>query len=354
VTTNNAYDANGNTLTKTDSTGTTTYSWDYDNRLTSVTLPGSGGTVSYRNDPFGRRIKKVSSSGTSIYAYDGDNLVEEANASGTAVARYSQGLNVDEPLAMQRGGSTSYYETDGIGSVTGLTNAAGALAQTYTFDSFGNTTASSGSLTNPFQYASREFDSEAMLYFMRARYFDPATGRFLSEDPLRFGAKAVDFYQYAYNSPTNATDPFGLQTTTAPPPPVTAPGPSAPAPPSAPIPEPPPVTLPTPTPQPGFPWGGFLRGAILEAIRELAFPPATARDEDMLKKNPCPQNAGRWTCTASCNLQGIGNNPVPFPRVTGTGTGSSQDEACTNAKRAATQSAPRGTYARHCQCDCSK
>jgi YD repeat-containing protein len=51
------YDSNGsNTTSKTDSTGTTNYSWDYTNRLTSVTLPGSGGTVSYRYDPFGRRI----------------------------------------------------------------------------------------------------------------------------------------------------------------------------------------------------------------------------------------------------------------------------------------------------------
>jgi YD repeat-containing protein len=51
-----ALDYNGNTTSKTDSTGTTNYTWDFENRLTSVTLPGSGGTVSYRYDPFGRRI----------------------------------------------------------------------------------------------------------------------------------------------------------------------------------------------------------------------------------------------------------------------------------------------------------
>ena len=61
------YDNNGNTLTKTDSTGTTQYAWDFENRLTSVTLPGSGGTVSFKYDPFGRRIYKSFSSGTSIY-----------------------------------------------------------------------------------------------------------------------------------------------------------------------------------------------------------------------------------------------------------------------------------------------
>jgi YD repeat-containing protein len=79
------FDYNGNTLTKADATGTTNYTWDFENRLTSVTLPGSGGTVSFKYDPFGRRIYKSSSAGTSVFAYDGDNIVEETNSSGTAV-----------------------------------------------------------------------------------------------------------------------------------------------------------------------------------------------------------------------------------------------------------------------------
>ncbi|HUI75085.1 MAG TPA: hypothetical protein VLX32_09080, partial [Candidatus Acidoferrum sp.] len=165
------YDLDGNAVTKNDSTGITTYAWDFENRLTSVTLPAGGGTVTFAYDPFGRRIEKASSAGTSIYAYDGDNLVEETNSSGAVVARYSQGLNIDEPLAMLRSGATDFYEADGLGSVTSLTSAAGALAQTYTFDSFGKQTASSGSLTNPFQYTGREFDPETSLYYYRARYY---------------------------------------------------------------------------------------------------------------------------------------------------------------------------------------
>jgi YD repeat-containing protein len=144
------YDFNGNAVVKNDSSGSTTYAWDFENRLTSVTLR-SGGTVSFAYDPFGRRIKKVSSAGTSIFAYDGDNLVEETNASGTAVARYSQGLNIDEPLAMLRGGTTNFYNADGLGSITSLASSSGSLAQTYTFDSFGRQIGASGSLTNPFQ-----------------------------------------------------------------------------------------------------------------------------------------------------------------------------------------------------------
>ena len=202
------YDANGNTATEVNSSGTTSFAWDFENRLSSVTLPGSSGTVSFAYDPFGRRIKKVSNAGTSIYAYDGDNLVEETNSSGTVVARYSQGLNIDEPLAMLRSSTTSYYEADGLGSITSLSSGAGALAQTYTFDSFGKQTASSGSLTNPFQYTAREFDPETSLYYYRARYYDPATGRFVGEDPIRFRA-GIDFYSYVRNRPTGLRDPKG-------------------------------------------------------------------------------------------------------------------------------------------------
>ena len=203
------YDYNGNTQTMVNSSGTTTYAWDYDNRLTSVTLPGSGGSASYRYDPFGRRIYKSSSSGTSIYAYDTDNLVEETNATGGVVARYSQGLNIDEPLVMLRSGTASYYEADGLWSVTSLSNTAGALAQTYAFDSFGKLTASSGSLINPFQYTGREFDTEVNLQFSRSRFYDPNVGRFLSEDREGFSA-GPNFYSYALNNPLIYRDPFGL------------------------------------------------------------------------------------------------------------------------------------------------
>jgi RHS repeat-associated protein len=169
------------------------------------------GTDSFKYDPFWHRIYKSSSAGTSVYAYDGDNLIEETNSSGGVVARYSQGLSIDEPLAMLRSATTSYYDADGLGSVTSLSNAAGALAQTYTFDSFGKQTASSGSLTNPFQYTAREFDTETNLQFTRARYYDPTTGRFISEDPLKFDG-GNNFYEYVLNNPIDYTDPLGLKT----------------------------------------------------------------------------------------------------------------------------------------------
>jgi RHS repeat-associated protein len=204
------YDGNGNTTSKVDAGGTTNYTWDFENRLTSVTLPGSGGSVNFKYDPFGRRVYKSSSTSTSIYAYDGDNIIEEMDSSGSAVARYTQGLGIDEPLAILRSSTTSYYEADGLGSITSLSNDAGSLTQTYTYDSFGQQTASSGSLINPFLYTGREFDSETGLYYYRARYYDPSAGRFLSEDALRFSSDP-DFYLYVANRPTRFRDPSGRQ-----------------------------------------------------------------------------------------------------------------------------------------------
>ena len=178
---------------------------------TNVRQPlAAGGMVTFKYDPFGRRIYKSSTSGTSVYAYDGDNLIEETNATGGVVARYEQTQNIDEPLAMLRSSATSYFHADGLGSITSLSNAAGSIANTYTYDSFGKLTASTGSLVNPFQYTARESDPETGLYYYRARYYDPAAGRFIGEDPLEFFG-GIDFYAYVENDPINLSDPFGFR-----------------------------------------------------------------------------------------------------------------------------------------------
>jgi RHS repeat-associated protein len=85
----------------------------------------------------------------------------------------------------------------------------GALANTYTYESFGKLSASTGTVTNPFRYTGREFDPETGIYEYRARYYDQATGRFLNEDPLGFGG-GENFYAYVKNDPTNLVDPLGL------------------------------------------------------------------------------------------------------------------------------------------------
>jgi len=125
------------------------------------------------------------------------------------LARYAQGPGIDQPLSEFRSGTTSYYEQDAVGSVSSVSNGTGALANTYAYDSFGKLTASSGTLTNPFQYTAREFDSETGLEFYRARYFDSAVGRFINEDPLRFAA-GMNFFAYVHNNPVALDDPTGL------------------------------------------------------------------------------------------------------------------------------------------------
>jgi RHS repeat-associated protein len=116
---------------------------------------------------------------------------------------------VDEPLVGQRQPKIFYYEADGLGSVTSLTDPTGAVAATYTYDSFGFMTASTGSATNWFRYSARQFDSDTALYYNRARYYDPTTGRFLSEDPIGFKG-GINFYAYVRGNPVGRTDPLGL------------------------------------------------------------------------------------------------------------------------------------------------
>lgn len=204
------YDANGNTLS--DAQGRS-FTWDFENRLAQVVNPGVG-TTTFRYDPFGRRIQKSGALGTTNYLYDGDgdNVLEEVDNTGNVLARYTQQLDTDVPLSELRSGLTSYYEQDDLSSVTSLSNSAGALASTYTYDSYGNLTSSTGTITNPFQYTGRDNDLETGLYYYRARYFDPKVGRFISEDPLGIRDN-LNMYAYVHNNPVNFDDPFGLYQT---------------------------------------------------------------------------------------------------------------------------------------------
>jgi RHS repeat-associated protein len=201
------YDNNGSTLT--DASGKS-YTWDFENRMVSAAVPGTG-TVTFKYDPLGRRIQKSSPLGTTNYLYDGINLIEELDSAGNVLARYTHGAVIDEDLSMLRNGATSYYQADATGSITSLSNSAGTLANTYMYDTFGNLTISTGTLTNPFQYTGREFDLDSGLYYYRARYYNVQLGRFISEDPAGF-AGGQNFYAYAKNRPTNLIDPTGLFT----------------------------------------------------------------------------------------------------------------------------------------------
>jgi RHS repeat-associated protein len=207
-----AFDANGNTLS--DPQGRS-FTWDFENRLTQAVVPGSnGGTTTFKYDPFGRRIQKAGPLGTTNYLYDGANrasVIEEVDGSGNIVARFAQGRGVDEPLSGLVSSTTSYFEQDGLGSVTSLSSSSASTANTYIYDSFGKLTASTGTLTNPFQYTGREFDQQTGLYYYRARYYDASSGRFLSKDPIRING-GIDYYVYVLDDPIDNEDPDGLRT----------------------------------------------------------------------------------------------------------------------------------------------
>jgi RHS repeat-associated protein len=180
-----------------------------------VVLPGTGGTVSFKYDPFGRRVQKAFTQGGTttatdyLYDGDGDNVIEEVDNSGNLSARFTDTENTDEPLVEIVSGTTGYYEQDAPGSITSISSPAGTLTNTYSYDSFGKLTASTGTLPNPFQFTGREFDSETGIYYYRARYYDQTAGRFVSEDPIRFKG-GINFYVYAKNNPILFTDPLGL------------------------------------------------------------------------------------------------------------------------------------------------
>ena len=111
--------------------------------------------------------------------YDGTNTLQ---------TRYTHGPGIDEPIAVTKGGNTFYYHQDGLGTVTELTDSAGATSKAYAYDAYGNILDSLGTLEQPYTYTGREFDSESGLYYYRARYYDAGTGRFLQKDPV--GLKA--------------------------------------------------------------------------------------------------------------------------------------------------------------------
>lgn len=197
-----SYDNNGN-LTYD---GANTYSFDEQNRLTAATNGGMLATYSY--DAFNRRVSKTVDGVTTYFVYDGDEVIAEYDSSGIPDAEYILGDNIDEVLAMERGTNTYYYNYDGLGSVTEITDSTGALAENYVYDAYGNSSLASSLIGNPYMFTGRRWDEESGTYFYRARQYDPLIGRFLQRDPLG-NIDSENLYQYTLNNPINYTDPTG-------------------------------------------------------------------------------------------------------------------------------------------------
>jgi len=201
------YDAEGNLVTRVDrGTGLpTNYVWNAVHQLQSIHF-SDGSVTTYRYDPFGHRVEVSDGAKTARYVNDGDNIHLEFDGSNTLAASYISGIGEDSFLEMVRAGHSYYYLRDGLNSVVAIADGSGTVVQNYTYDSFG-LQSSSGSITNPFSYTGREYDAKSGLYYYRARYYDPRSGRFISEDPVGVPNR----YPYSNNDPVDQIDPLGNQ-----------------------------------------------------------------------------------------------------------------------------------------------
>ncbi len=205
------YDNNGNMIRKTAKVGgVTTYDYDAENKLIRVVMPGT--TADYKYDGLGRRVEKdVVAATTKVtrYIYDNEDILLELDGSNNITARYTHGPGIDEPLIMEKAGGNFFYHADGLSSIMEITNQSGTPVQRYTYSSFGEIESQlDPNFVQPYTFTAREYDSETVQYFYRARAYAAATGRFLQEDPLSFLA-GINFYAYVWNNPVRYIDPFG-------------------------------------------------------------------------------------------------------------------------------------------------
>jgi RHS repeat-associated protein len=204
------YDANGSRIEKRDKvTGVVTaYSYDAENQLVQVR---SNQTIvaTYRYDGFGRRIEKRTVTGVRKFIYDGLRIAVELDENSAVTKRYIHGLGLDTPIAYEEAGRYSYFLADGMGSVICITDDTGSDVASFSYSAFGIRSGSQPNFESSLAFIGREFDSESGLYFMRMRYYDPAAGRFLQEDPLGFNSGQLNLYSYVGNDPLNWVDPLG-------------------------------------------------------------------------------------------------------------------------------------------------
>ncbi|HYG81836.1 MAG TPA: RHS repeat-associated core domain-containing protein, partial [Pyrinomonadaceae bacterium] len=199
------FDDQGMTSAKTDAQGTTTYQWDARGRLTQVTLPG-GQSVQYGYDALSRMATRTAGGATTTSLYDGSEVVLDRASDGAQVD-YLNGPGLDDKLRQSSAATGPlYFLQDQLGSTVALTDPAGGVAERMSYEPFGGGPASA--LTR-FTYTGRERDAQTGLMFYRARWYDPAQGRFLSEDPAGF-AGGINKYAYVSNNPISKNDPLGL------------------------------------------------------------------------------------------------------------------------------------------------
>ncbi|MFH0803311.1 MAG: RHS repeat-associated core domain-containing protein [bacterium] len=215
-----SYDGNGNQVQKVDHSqgdATTGFMYDYENLLAQITFPDTT-TESYLYNGNGLRVQKSRSGITTNYLLSGSDVLNEwSSQGGPPPTYYILGGSMAGPLALQQPGEQGpvyhYSHTDGLGSIHMLTDDPANITDGYGYDAFGvgmtppnpppNTT------YNPYRYTGQQTDFSGSLVYLRARYYDPQVGRFISQDPIGFSG-GMNFYAYCGGNPVKWVDPWGL------------------------------------------------------------------------------------------------------------------------------------------------
>ena len=173
-------------------------------------------TGSRKRDPLGRRVSTTDIGGTVYHAYGGIHCVADLAPDGTLLRSYTWGAGVDNLLAVTfysgTATNTLYAVTDPLGTVHALIATDGIVSVSYTYDSWGNLLSVSGdpavAAANRFTWQGREYSYATGLYSFRARWYDPAAGRWLSKDPIGLEG-GLNLYEAFGNNPVNYIDPCG-------------------------------------------------------------------------------------------------------------------------------------------------
>jgi RHS repeat-associated protein len=215
VTTPYAYDPNGNQT----AAGLDTFTYDLAGRMTSAADAALPATYAYTYDGDGKRVRTTTTTplGTTVAndAWDVTQPVPEVaverDGAGGVTRRYGYGL---DRISTTAGGAASFYLHDALGSVANLTSAGGTKQWTYTYTPFGRTGTTTHddptAVDQPMRFTGEHLDATG-LYHLRARQYDPTTGRFATTDPVApdITDPYVSAYVYANGRPTALTDPTG-------------------------------------------------------------------------------------------------------------------------------------------------
>lgn len=188
----------------------TTYGYDQDGNLISVERPEEGEapaiSESLAYDATGLLASKTSGLTTHYLTWDSSAKLPLLLNDGQNSYIYGPGGLPVEQINSEE--APSYLHHDQISSTRLLTNANGGTTGTSTYGPYGALEGSTGTATSPLGFADQYTDGQSGMQYLRARFYDPATGQFLTRDPLVTLTRAP--YSYANNNPINVADPSGM------------------------------------------------------------------------------------------------------------------------------------------------